>query len=52
VRAAQNEDRAVCISGARHAMGGQQFLADGLMIDTRRMSRLLNYDADKGHVEF
>ena len=52
MRAAQNEDRAVCISGARHAMGGQQFLADGLMIDTRRMSRLLNFDADKGHVEF
>ena len=46
----RGEDRAVCISGARH--GGQQFLADGLMIDTRRMSRLLNFDADKGHVEF
>ncbi|HEU4350306.1 MAG TPA: FAD-binding oxidoreductase [Burkholderiales bacterium] len=52
LRAAQKEERAVCISGARHAMGGQQFVADGLMIDTRRMNRLLNFDAEKGHVEF
>ena len=52
MRAAQKEEKAVCISGARHAMGGQQFLADGLMIDTRRMSRLLDFDAEKGHVEF
>jgi FAD/FMN-containing dehydrogenase len=52
LRAAQKEEKAVCISGARHAMGGQQFLADGLMIDTRRMNRMLGFDAEKGHVEF
>ena len=33
-------------------MGGQQFLADGLMIDTRRLSnRVLAFDAEKGHIE-
>ena len=51
LKAAQKEERAVCISGARHAMGGQQFLADGLMIDTRRMNRVLGFDPEKGHLE-
>lgn len=51
IKAAQKEEKAVCFSGARHAMGGQQFLTDGLMIDTRKMSRVLAFDAEKGHVE-
>jgi FAD/FMN-containing dehydrogenase len=51
IRAAQKEEHAVCISGARHAMGGQQFLQDGLMIDTRRMNRVLGFDMEKGHIE-
>ena len=51
MRAAQKEEKAICISGARHAMGGQQFLMDGLMIDTRRMNRVLGFDAEKGHLE-
>ena len=32
-------------------MGGQQFLQDGLMIDTRRMNRVLGFDMEKGHIE-
>ena len=51
LRAAQKEEKAVCIAGARHAMGGQQFLQDGLLIDTRRMNRVLGFDAEKGHIE-
>ena len=51
LRTAQKEEKAICISGARHAMGGQQFLMDGLMIDTRRMNRVLGFDAEKGHIE-
>ena len=51
IRAAQKEQKQVCLSGARHAMGGQQFLADGLMIDTRRLSKVLAFDAEKGHIE-
>ncbi len=51
MRAAQKEEKAICISGARHAMGGQQFLTDGLMIDTRRMNRVLGFDMEKGHLE-
>ncbi len=51
LKTAQKEERAVCISGARHAMGGQQFLTDGLMIDTRKMTRVLNFDDVRGHIE-
>jgi FAD/FMN-containing dehydrogenase len=51
MRAAQKEERAICIAGARHAMGGQQFLYDGLLIDTRRMNRVLGFDFEKGHLE-
>ena len=51
LKAAQAEEKAVCIAGARHAMGGQQFLMDGLLIDTRRMNRVLGFDAEKGHLE-
>jgi FAD/FMN-containing dehydrogenase len=51
LKTAQKEQKAICISGARHAMGGQQFLADGLMIDTRRMNRVLGFDAERGHIE-
>jgi FAD/FMN-containing dehydrogenase len=32
-------------------MGGQQFLQDGLMIDTRRMNRVLGLNAERGHLE-
>ena len=32
-------------------MGGQQFLYDGLLIDTRRMNRVLGFDLEKGHLE-
>jgi FAD/FMN-containing dehydrogenase len=51
LKSAQKEQKSICISGCRHAMGGQQFLADGLMIDTRRMNRVLGFDAERGHIE-
>jgi FAD/FMN-containing dehydrogenase len=51
LKSAQKEQKPVCISGSRHAMGGQQFVADGLMIDTRRMNRVLGFDAERGHLE-
>ena len=51
LKLAQKDEKAICISGSRHAMGGQQFLMDGVMIDTRRMSRVLGFDAERGHIE-
>lgn len=40
---------AVC--GGRHAMGGQQFCAGGLLLDTRGLSRVLGFDAERGTIE-
>lgn len=48
---AVRENRPVCIAGGRHAMGGQQFLEDGLLIDTRGLGRVLDFDRERGLVE-
>ena len=49
VDAAPNEY--ICIAGARHGMGGQQFLEDGILLDTRRFDRVIGLDHDRGLVE-
>lgn len=41
----------IAVSGERHAMGGQQFCADAVMIDTRRMNRVLELDPENGTIE-
>jgi len=38
----------VSVAGGRHAMGGQQFRADGMLVDTRALSRLLAFDQENG----
>jgi FAD/FMN-containing dehydrogenase len=43
--------RAVCLAGGRHAMGGQQFLTGGTVLDTRPMSHVLAFDAEQGLAE-
>lgn len=49
--AARAESRAVCIAGGRHSMGAQAFATDGILIDTRKMNRVLAFDAALGHIE-
>ena len=51
LRGARKEERNVCISGARHAMGGQQFCADAVMIDIRKLNRVLAFDRERGLME-
>lgn len=41
----------VAVAGGRYAMGGQQFCAGGLLLDTRPMNRVLHLDAGRGIVE-
>jgi FAD/FMN-containing dehydrogenase len=48
---ARKERRPVCISGGRHAMGGQQFCADAVMLDVRKMNRVLAFDGERGLLE-
>jgi FAD/FMN-containing dehydrogenase len=51
LKEARDDGRAVCVSGARHAMGGQQFGTDGLLVDMTTMNRVLAFDAERGEVE-
>ena len=48
---ARKERRPVCIAGGRHAMGGQQFCADAVMLDIRKMNRVLAFDGERGLLE-
>ena len=51
MKLAQAEERNVCISGGRHSMGSQAFAADGVLVDTRKLSKVLALDNDKGMIE-
>src|SRR5690349_13715121 len=51
IKLAQSEERNVCISGGRHSMGSQAFAADGVLVDTRKLAKVLALDNDKGLVE-
>jgi FAD/FMN-containing dehydrogenase len=41
----------VAIAGGRHAMGGQQFCAEGLLLDTRSLDGVLAFDEERGVIE-
>jgi FAD/FMN-containing dehydrogenase len=47
---AKREGRAISIAGGRHAMGGQQFGTDTVLVDASRLNRVLSFEADKGLV--
>ena len=51
IRFAREAGLGVCVGGGRHAMGGQQFGAGMLMLDTRAMRRVLGFDAARGTIE-
>lgn len=47
---AASEGRGVAIAGGRHAMGGQQFLTDGWLLDMRSLNRVRDFDIARGLV--
>jgi len=51
IRSARREGKVICIAGARHAMGAQQFATGGILIDTTAMSRVINFNPEKGTIE-
>ncbi len=51
VRAAARQGHPIAVCGGRHAGGGQQFLSDRLLVDTRPMNQVLSFDRQKGLVE-
>src|SRR5688572_7291298 len=48
--AAVASGRRFAVSGGRHAMGGQQFLADEALLDLRGLDRVLDVDYERGWV--
>lgn len=38
----------IAVAGGRHAMGGQQFLDGGILVDTSMMNRVIKFDAEAG----
>jgi FAD/FMN-containing dehydrogenase len=51
VKDAAREGRRLAVAGGRHASGGQQFSTGNLLVDMRRMDRVLQFDRDRGMVE-
>jgi FAD/FMN-containing dehydrogenase len=51
VRSARKHRRVISVSGGRHAMGGQQFGTDAMLIDVRKLDRVLNLDRKTGIME-
>ena len=51
VAAAGRARAGLAIAGGRHAMGGQQFLAGGLLLDLSACARVLAFDRERGLVE-
>src|SRR5713101_2492201 len=51
VRTARKDRKVISVAGGRHAMGGQQFGTDTLLIDIRKLSRTLHLDRERGIVE-
>lgn len=48
---ARAANKPVCVSGGRHAMGGQQFAHGGVLLDTREYRAVRRFDRDRGLVE-
>lgn len=50
VRASAKTDEPLALMGARHAMGGQQFLSGGRVLDLGALDRVTGFDDDRGLV--
>jgi FAD/FMN-containing dehydrogenase len=48
VAQARKEGRAISIAGGRHAMGGQQFGTDTILLDTSKLNRVVAFDEKNG----
>ena len=51
LRRARAENRAVSVAGGRHAMGGQQFAEGSLLVNMRRMKRVLSFEPSRYEIE-
>ena len=50
IAAVRDEGTSLSVAGGRHAMGGQQFLHDGVLLDAGGLNRILELDSERGLV--
>src|SRR5262249_39401089 len=48
ILSARKNRQSISIAGGRHAMGGQQFGTNTLLVDMRKMNRVLDLDRERG----
>src|SRR3984885_11645037 len=48
VRQSRSQGRPLAVAGGRHAMGGQQFLSGGTLLDMRCLNRIRSFDDERG----
>jgi FAD/FMN-containing dehydrogenase len=51
VQLSRSDGQPLAIAGGRHAMGGQQFLSGGALLDMRRLNRVRSFDEERGLLE-
>jgi FAD/FMN-containing dehydrogenase len=51
VRRSRKDRKVISVAGGRHAMGGQQFGSDTLLVDSRQLNRVLSLDRKNGILE-
>jgi FAD/FMN-containing dehydrogenase len=51
IHSARKDCKAISIAGGRHAMGGQEFGTDTLLIDVRKLNRILDLNHQTGVLE-
>jgi len=51
VAAASRSGMKISVMGGRHAMGGQQFATDSVLIDMKGLNQLLSFDHENGRAE-
>ena len=51
IRGSARKGTKVSIAGGRHAMGAQQFATDSVLLDTRALGRILDFDRERGLVK-
>ena len=51
ILAARGAGKAICVSGGRHSMGGQQFAAGAVLLDTQSYRGVRQFDRERGLIE-
>jgi FAD/FMN-containing dehydrogenase len=48
---AARRNEPISLSGGRHSMGGQQFAADGVLLDATGLNKVVHFDRERGLIE-